>query len=178
MSDCGSSQRPSYKGLRHYWNAHYTNKIYDFHGLYRWNAVDTANQDLQCYTLEDASVTAKTDVVTNGTDDQGCAALAIDTVTGYWYAIYAGKSDGSETWPTNVKTYLKVSLDSGTTWGAEYLLTGDGTPVMDLDGIWTFPRFTGGYAALAAMRGNGGVTESLTVNVLRLLPGPVGSIGI
>ena len=29
------------KGLRHYWNAHYTNKIYDFHGLYRWNAFDT-----------------------------------------------------------------------------------------------------------------------------------------
>jgi cellulose synthase/poly-beta-1,6-N-acetylglucosamine synthase-like glycosyltransferase len=30
------------KGFRHYWNAHYTNKIYDFHGLYRWNAFDTA----------------------------------------------------------------------------------------------------------------------------------------
>jgi len=30
------------KGFRHYWDAHYTNRIYDFHGLYRWNAFDTA----------------------------------------------------------------------------------------------------------------------------------------
>jgi cellulose synthase/poly-beta-1,6-N-acetylglucosamine synthase-like glycosyltransferase len=30
------------KGLGHYWKAHYTDKIYNFHGLYRWNAFDTA----------------------------------------------------------------------------------------------------------------------------------------
>jgi cellulose synthase/poly-beta-1,6-N-acetylglucosamine synthase-like glycosyltransferase len=29
------------KGHSHYWKAHYTNKIYDFHGLYRWNTFDT-----------------------------------------------------------------------------------------------------------------------------------------
>jgi cellulose synthase/poly-beta-1,6-N-acetylglucosamine synthase-like glycosyltransferase len=30
------------KGLSHYFKAHYTDKIYNFHGLYRWNAFDTA----------------------------------------------------------------------------------------------------------------------------------------
>jgi hypothetical protein len=30
------------KGLGHYFKAHYTDRIYNFHGLYRWNAFDTA----------------------------------------------------------------------------------------------------------------------------------------
>src|ERR1700744_3842190 len=30
------------KGFGHYWKTHYTNQIYNFHGLYRWNAFDTA----------------------------------------------------------------------------------------------------------------------------------------
>ncbi len=30
------------KGLSHYWKTHYTSQIYNFHGLYRWNAFDTA----------------------------------------------------------------------------------------------------------------------------------------
>ncbi len=30
------------KGFSHYWKAHYTDRIYDFHGLYRWNTFDTA----------------------------------------------------------------------------------------------------------------------------------------
>ena len=30
------------KGISHYWKTHYTNQIYNFHGLYRWNAFDTA----------------------------------------------------------------------------------------------------------------------------------------
>src|SRR5229473_651313 len=30
------------KGIGHYWKTHYTDKIYNFHGLYRWNAFDTA----------------------------------------------------------------------------------------------------------------------------------------
>jgi cellulose synthase/poly-beta-1,6-N-acetylglucosamine synthase-like glycosyltransferase len=30
------------KGIGHYWKTHYTNQIYNFHGLYRWNAFDTA----------------------------------------------------------------------------------------------------------------------------------------
>src|SRR6266705_294397 len=30
------------KGIGYYWKTHYTDKIYNFHGLYRWNAFDTA----------------------------------------------------------------------------------------------------------------------------------------
>ena len=30
------------KGFSHYWKAHYTDRIYDFRGLYRWNTFDTA----------------------------------------------------------------------------------------------------------------------------------------
>ncbi|HEX3968874.1 MAG TPA: cellulose synthase family protein [Edaphobacter sp.] len=30
------------KGFGHYWKTHYTSQIYNFHGLYRWNAFDTA----------------------------------------------------------------------------------------------------------------------------------------
>jgi cellulose synthase/poly-beta-1,6-N-acetylglucosamine synthase-like glycosyltransferase len=30
------------KGIGHYWKTHYTDQIYNFHGLYRWNAFDTS----------------------------------------------------------------------------------------------------------------------------------------
>ena len=53
---------------------------------------------------------AKTDVVTNGTDDQGLAAIGIDDrTTRIWWVVYVGKSDGSETWNTAVNLYCKVS---------------------------------------------------------------------
>lgn len=91
--------------------------------LIAWNGADTANADLLCWTVSDSAITACTDVVTNSTDDQGLAALSIDTQTGYWTAFYVGKTDGSETAWTALNLYCKVSQDGGTTWGAESLLT-------------------------------------------------------
>ena len=91
--------------------------------LIAWNGIDTANADLNCWTVDSGTITAKTDVVTNSTDDQGFAALSIDTETGYWYAFYGGKSDGSETYNTSVNIYMKVSTDSGSTWGSETLVS-------------------------------------------------------
>jgi hypothetical protein len=95
--------------------------------LIAWNATDTSNADLLCWTVTEAAITGKTDVVTNGTDDQGFAGLGIDTDTGSWYAYYAGKSDGSEQIvagiATGVNVYYKISTDSGATWGAETALT-------------------------------------------------------
>lgn len=91
--------------------------------LIAWNGVDTANQDLKCWTVTDAAITAKTDVVTNATDDCGLAAIAINSFTGAWIAFYAGKADGSETWSTLLNIYYRVSTDSGTTWGSETKLT-------------------------------------------------------
>jgi len=108
--------------------------------LIAWNAVDTANADLLCWTVTESAITAKTDVVTNSTDDQGYAALTIDLQTGYWWAFYCGKSDGSETFTTSLNIYYKISRDSGTTWGAETLLTTTGIGAHTLIGIYPVPR--------------------------------------
>lgn len=91
--------------------------------LIGWSAVDTANADLRCWTVTESAITAKTEVVLNSTDDQGLCAITIDLQSGWWYAIYGGKSDGSETWGTSVNLYYKVSKDSGATWGPETQLT-------------------------------------------------------
>jgi len=113
--------------------------------LVAWNGTDTANADLKCWTVTDSTITAKTDIVANGTDDQGLCAIAIATDTGYWHAFYGGKSDGSETWNTNLNIYRKVSTDSGTTWGAETLVTASGQTWIPVT-LFTSPRFTGDWA--------------------------------
>lgn len=83
-----------------------------------WNGVDAANADLKCWAVDDTTITAKTDVVTNVTDDCGLAAIAVDAHTGYWYAFWCGKADGSETWPTSINVYYAVSTDAGTSWSS------------------------------------------------------------
>lgn len=91
--------------------------------LVAWSAVDTANADLRCWTIDSSTITEVTNVVLNSTDDQGLCAITIDTDTGYWWVFYGGKSDGSETWNTLVNIYCKVSTDGGTTWGPETPMT-------------------------------------------------------
>lgn len=105
-----------------------------------WSAIDSANQDLRCWTITESAITEVTNVVLNATDDCGLAAIAINTDNGYWYAFYAGKSDGSETFLTSVNAYYKVSQDSGTTWGDETKLT---TMNHNIKYLATSPRFTG-----------------------------------
>lgn len=105
-----------------------------------WNGVDTANADLLCYYFDESTSVAKTDVVTNSTDDQGLAAIGIATDSGWWYAFYVGKSDGSEVVGTSVNAYYKISKDSGATWGSETLLT---TIATNYRWLITCPRFTG-----------------------------------
>lgn len=106
-----------------------------------WNGIDTANADLLGWTVTESAITAfTTSVVLNGTDDQALAGFAIDTVTGYWWAFYAGKSDGSETWLTSVNIYCKCSTDSGATWGPETKLT---NVADDITWLTTCPRFFG-----------------------------------
>ena len=109
------------------------------HILVAWSAVDTANADLRCWTIDASTITEVTNVVLNSTDDQGLAGIALDTETGNWWVFYAGKSDGSETFLTSVNIYCKVSTDNGTTWGPETKLT-----VAPLDIAWlcTTPRFS------------------------------------
>lgn len=88
-----------------------------------WGAVDSANADLRCFIITDTTITEVTNVVLNSTDDQGFAALGIDTTTGDWYAFYGGSSDGAQTFPTSIALYYKVSTDDGATWGSETRIT-------------------------------------------------------
>lgn len=137
-----------------------------------WNAIDTANADLTCWTVTESAITAKTDVVTNSTDDQALAALALDIDTGDWHAFYAGKSDGSETWTTSVNLYRKVSKDQGTTWGSEELLT---VQPGNIKWITTCPRITG---AKPVAWHNDIALDELMINVVRGFPRAVSMIGI
>ena len=108
--------------------------------LIAWSAIDTLNADLLAWKITESAITALGDVVTNSTDGQGLAALAIDTRNGDLYAFYGGKTDGSETWLTSIHVYMKVSTDDGATWGAEILLT---KYTRDLRWLATCPRFAG-----------------------------------
>lgn len=132
--------------------------------LIAWNGGDTANADLKCWTVDGGAITACTDVVTNGTDDQGLAAIAIDTATGYWHVFYAGKSDGSETFLTAVNIYTKVSMDSGTTWGPETLVT---TMAKNIKWLCSAPRFSGIYGAPSVMYHNdqSATNDEIIINV-------------
>jgi hypothetical protein len=91
--------------------------------LVAWSAVDSANADLRCWYITDSAITEVTNVVLNSTDDQGLCAISIDSITGALTVFYAGKSDGSETWPTSMNVYVKGSTDTGSTWGAETKMT-------------------------------------------------------
>jgi hypothetical protein len=106
--------------------------------LVAWSNTDTANADLRCWHVTESAITEVTNVVLNSTDDQGLCAIAIDTVTGYWYVFYCGISSGGETWNTSMHIYYKVSKDNGTTWGAETRLT---NKLMQIQSLNTTPRF-------------------------------------
>ena len=140
-----------------------------------WNGVDTANADLLAWIVTESSITALTDVVTNGTDDQGLCALSIDLQTGYWYAIYGGKSDGSETWGTSVNIYCKISTDSGSTWGSETLLTN--LPDL-LHGLHACPRVYFGSPTKFIYYNNYSAIDEEKINIEILQPRAIMQIGI
>jgi hypothetical protein len=103
--------------------------------LVAWSAVDTANADLRCWTVTQSSQTEVTNVVQNSGDDQGLVAMTVAS-NGDWYVYYGGKSDGSETYPTAMKPYYKVSVDQGSTWSAEMELLQTTRNIVQ---IYTFP---------------------------------------
>lgn len=125
-----------------------------------WSAMDAANADLRCWRITEGAITEVTNIVLNSTDDQGLVALGIDTTTGYLYAAYVGKSDGSETLLTSANVYYKVSQDAGTTWGSETLLS-----QLTRNPCWLtcIPRFT--IPFVAAFTDNMANTDSLYVSV-------------
>jgi hypothetical protein len=116
-----------------------------------WSAVDTASARLRVWSIDDTTITALTDIVSSSTDDQGLVALTLDTDTGYWHAYYTGATDGSETWPTAVNLYTKVSKDQGTTWGPETKISPD---VREIRWIATAPRSTNQWIDFVAFHDN------------------------
>lgn len=107
------------------------------HILVAWSAMDTLNADLRCWTVDAGTIAEVTNVVQNSTDDQGLAAIALDTLTSRWWVFYGGRSDGSETFQSSLNIYCKASTDGGTTWGAETLVT---SAARSLRQILTIPR--------------------------------------
>jgi hypothetical protein len=107
------------------------------HVLVAWSAIDTLNADLRCWIVDSGSITEVTNVVLNSVDDQGLAAICIDTYNSTWWVFYGGKSDGSETHTTALNLYCKASTDSGSTWGPETQLT---STTRDIGWLITVPR--------------------------------------
>jgi hypothetical protein len=107
------------------------------HFLVAWSGTDLASSRLRAWTVDSGSITALTDVVSSSTDDQGMTGITLDTNTGRLTVVYAGKTDGSETFPTAINIYRKFSDDSGTTWSGEELLT---TVARDIAQLFVFPR--------------------------------------
>lgn len=139
-----------------------------------WNGVDTANADLKAWTVTESAITALTDVVLNGTDDQGLAGISLHTPTGNLWAFYAGKSDGSETYQTAINIYCKCSIDAGTTWGAETQLT---TTTRDIEGLFSCPRFFG-LPIVAFYHDMNTVEDEILINLDTAYPRATVGIGI
>lgn len=80
-----------------------------------WSNTDVSTSRLRCWTVNDTTITAKTDVIASAAAESGMCAISIHKGTGYWYAFYCVGG----TYGTDVQLMMKVSTDSGTTWGAE-----------------------------------------------------------
>lgn len=85
--------------------------------LIAWSAVDLLNADLRCWTINDTTITEKTAIITDSTDDQSFAALSINGST--WTAYYMGVTGGADTHATALSIRYKQSTNGGTTWGSE-----------------------------------------------------------
>lgn len=83
-----------------------------------WTNRDVATADLKCWVIDEAAITAVTDIVTDA-DDCHNVGLMIDRNNDFIYAFFIGKSDGSEVISTAAGVYFKVSTDGGTTWSAD-----------------------------------------------------------
>jgi len=139
-----------------------------------WSAVDLLNADLQCWKITNTTINEMTNVVLNSTDDQGICAIGIDTQSQAWWVAYAGKSDGSETWFSAVQVYVKVSVDAGSTWGAETLISTIGT--FSIRQLIAVPRSIGPPAFNFALQG--GTQYNLHAIVAGITPSASYQMGV
>jgi hypothetical protein len=92
-----------------------------------WNRFNTVGAFLKCYTVDETTITAVTDVVASSGGNQGRTSIALNTATNTWYVFYGGSEAGTDTYVTSMKYYYKYSIDAGTTWSSEILLTNPNT---------------------------------------------------
>lgn len=101
-----------------------------------WNLRDNASARLRTWEINGAaSITAKTDILTNADDSHG-VALCCDAANNVW-AYYLGKEDGSQTLAASqsaIGVYGKLSRDGMATWGSEITLH---SLLLSWHGIWT-----------------------------------------
>lgn len=112
--------------------------------LAAWSAIDLLNADLRVWHVTESTITEVANVVTNSTDDQGLAAIAIDTANEDWYVFYGGKSDGSQIFQSLLNIYYKTSTDDGASWGSETLWSkwsSDAGPGLGCQALFCVPRF-------------------------------------
>lgn len=141
-----------------------------------WNAIDTLNADLTCWTVTESAITAVTDVVTNSTDDQGLCGICVDTINGVWWVFYGGATGGGETFLTSINLYCKGSTDSGTTWGPETALT---DTARDITWLITVPRMLFAMPVPPpVMYHEDLVLDELQINVRTVNPRTISLIGV
>jgi hypothetical protein len=88
-----------------------------------WNRFNTVGAVLKCYTVDETTITAVTDVVASSGGNQAMTSIALNTATNTWYVFYGGSQAGTDTYLTSMKFYYKYSIDGGTTWSSEILLS-------------------------------------------------------
>ena len=123
-----------------------------------WSVYDTLNADLRFWTITASTETEGTNVITNSPNNQAACALMLSTTTGDLYALYGGKSDGSENPGTLMNVWYKISTDDGATWGTEIQLS---AYARDFSHLFVTPRFTDTdfvvmYGGLNAFQPSGG----------------------
>jgi hypothetical protein len=144
--------------------------------LAAWSAVDGANADLRFWRITDSSISEQTNVVQNGTDDQGLCAISLDTANANRIVVfYTGASDGSDTWSSDTKIYCKGTTDGGSTWSPERKLVdvdSNNEPTQrQIRTLWAIPRTTGRHLYTIAYNnvytGDGLQYHTISLDILR-----------
>lgn len=132
-----------------------------------WSAADLLNADLRIWTVSEAAITEKTNVVLNSVDDQILCGVSLDTTNTDVYVIYAGASSGSETSGTSLNFYYKLSTDDMVTWGGETRLSAGPVSVL---AMFTNPRMVYLSAELVATVATNTVGNLMFTSVVPTLP--------
>lgn len=127
-----------------------------------WTAYDTANADLRIWKVTEAAQTELTNVILNSTDDQAFCSIGVDMNSSKWVVMYAGSSDGAETYASALNIYCKTSVDGGSTWGSEEALTT--LPLSSLIFFYGTPRFYNFPSFLRSQYDSGSYVNKLSIN--------------